>query len=108
MQRRVTKNPLPTGDQILKWKVLTPVKNNLLSHLLIVLGSLLATSAVHAQTPIAHWSFDSGTLTLEDGSGNIIGARDQTGNHNATLGAGLGSASAANGGPTFNSNPIPG
>jgi hypothetical protein len=56
---------------------------------------------------IAHWSFDSSTLTT-DGGGNITGAADSTGNHDATLGAGVGSASVANGGPTFNSNTIPG
>jgi hypothetical protein len=56
---------------------------------------------------IAHWSFDSNTLST-DGSGNITGAADATGNHNATLGTGVGSATVANGGPTFNSNTIPG
>jgi hypothetical protein len=56
---------------------------------------------------IAHWSFDSTSLS-HDGSGNIIGAADATGNHNASLGSGVGSASVANGGPTFNSNTIPG
>jgi hypothetical protein len=67
---------------------------------------IVGTTFGHAAT-IAHWSFDADTLTL-DGSGNIVGAADSTGNHNASLGAGVGSASAANGGPTFNSNTIPG
>ena len=56
---------------------------------------------------ISHWSFDANTLS-HDGSGNIIGAADQGGNHNASLGAGVGSATVAQGGPTFNSNTIPG
>src|SRR6187551_817895 len=55
---------------------------------------------------IAHWSFDANTLS-QDGGGNIIGAADEGGSHNASLGAGVGSASVANGGPTFNSNTIP-
>jgi hypothetical protein len=56
---------------------------------------------------ISHWSFDANTLSY-DGSGNITGAAEEGGNHNASLGAGVGSASVANGGPTFNSNTIPG
>jgi hypothetical protein len=56
---------------------------------------------------IAHWSFDANTLSF-DGSGNITGAADEGGNHNTSLGASVGSATPANGGPTFNSNTIPG
>jgi Concanavalin A-like lectin/glucanases superfamily len=44
---------------------------------------LLMATAAHAQTTIAHWSFDTATLAT-DGSGNITGAADSTGNHNAT------------------------
>src|SRR3954454_3967781 len=66
--------------------------------------SLWATAG-HAGM-IAHWSFDANTLS-QDGGGNIIGAADEGGNHNASLGAAVGSASVANGGPTFNSNTIP-
>jgi hypothetical protein len=54
---------------------------------------------------IAHWTFNTPSLTTS--AGNITGAADSTGNHNALLGASVGSASAANGGPTFNSTPIP-
>lgn len=63
-------------------------------------------SPVHAAL-IAHWSFDTASLST-DVDGNITGAADATGNHNAVLGTGVGSASAANGGPTFTSNGIPG
>ena len=71
------------------------------------LSMLLASSTATYAGMIAHWSFDANTLS-NDGSGNITGAADQGGAHNATLGAGVGSASVANGGPAFNSNPIPG
>jgi hypothetical protein len=68
--------------------------------------SLFITSA-HAAT-IAHWSFDTSTLST-DGTGNIVGASDATGNHNATIGMGVGSANGTTqGGPQFDSNPIPG
>ena len=77
---------------------------NVISALLA--SAALLTSAYAATTgTIAHWSYDTPTLTIV--SGNITGAADTTGNHNASAGAGLGSASVANGGPTFNSNPIP-
>ena len=59
---------------------------------LAVADGLLATQPALAQTVVAHWSFDSCTLT-HDGSGNIIGVADSTGNHNATAG-GLGASSA--------------
>ncbi len=79
----------------------------LLSFAALAAALLSATvSTVHAGI-IAHWSFDTPTITT-DGGGNITGAADSTGNHNASLGAGVGSASVANGGPTFNSNTIPG
>jgi hypothetical protein len=75
-------------------------------------AALLAAACLVLTTParaalIAHWTFDAASLST-DGGGNIIGAADQTGNHNATLGTGVGSATVANGGPTFNSNTIPG
>jgi hypothetical protein len=64
-------------------------------------------SQAHAAT-IAHWSFDTSSLTT-DGSSNIVGASDSTGNHNATIGMGVGSANGTTqGGPQFDSNPIPG
>src|SRR4029079_7767596 len=56
---------------------------------------------------LSHWSFDANTLST-DGSGNITGAAEETGSHNASLGSGVGSATVAQGGPTFNSNTIPG
>jgi len=56
---------------------------------------------------ISHWSFDANTLST-DGGGNITGAAEETGSHNASLGSGVGSATVAQGGPTFNSNTIPG
>jgi hypothetical protein len=65
---------------------------------------LLFGTDVGAAT-IAHWTFDTASLTTS--SGNITAAADATGVHNAVLGAGIGSATAANGGPTFNSNAIP-
>src|SRR3954447_5414269 len=68
---------------------------------------LIWSNFVFGATIVAHWSFDANTLSY-DGSGNIIAAADATGNHNASLGAGVGSATAAQGGPTFNSNTIPG
>jgi hypothetical protein len=58
----------------------------------------------HAAT-IARWSFDTASLTTA--GGNITGAADATGNHNAVPGMGIGSATAAQGGPTFISNAIP-
>jgi hypothetical protein len=33
---------------------------------------------------IAHWSFDTGSITVDGGSGNVTSAADDTGNHNAT------------------------
>jgi concanavalin A-like lectin/glucanase superfamily protein len=74
--------------------------------LLSLVALILGTDVVQAAT-IAHWSFDASSLS-HDGNGDIVGAADSTGNHNATLGSGVGSASVANGGPTFNSNTIPG
>ena len=71
------------------------------------LAALLVCSTASYAGMIAHWSFDANSLSF-DGGGNITGAADQGGNHNASLGAGVGSASVANGGPTFNSNTIPG
>jgi hypothetical protein len=71
------------------------------------LAALLVCSTASYAGMIAHWTFDANSLSF-DGGGNITGAADQGGNHNASLGAGIGSASVANGGPTFNSNTIPG
>jgi len=42
----------------------------------------ISIAPVHAGT-VANWSFDSGTLTVD--SGNIVGAADATGNHNASV-----------------------
>jgi len=67
----------------------------------------MSTCAIrgYATTIVAHWSFDANTLS-HDGSGNITAAADETGNHNASLGAAVGSATVAQGGPTFNSSTI--
>src|SRR5688500_18744140 len=46
--------------------------------------TMLGVTASARGAVVAHWSFDSGTLTL-DGGGNITGVADQTGNHNATV-----------------------
>jgi hypothetical protein len=69
-------------------------------------GAFILTSGyADIASTVAHWSYDSPTLTVV--SGNITGVADLTGTHNATAGSGIGSATAANGGPTFTSNPIP-
>ena len=62
----------------------------------LAMGGMLSVAPVlRAQTTIAHWSFDSGTLSF-DGRGNISGAADSTGNHNASVSvSGLGSAPAS-------------
>jgi hypothetical protein len=78
-----------------------------ISCLAVATAALVIDAHIASAATIAHWSLDSNSLST-DGSGNITGAADTTGNHNATLGTGVGSASAANGGPTFNSNTIPG
>src|ERR1051325_11281546 len=65
--------------------------------------SLALASAVYAQSTVAHWSFDTGTLTT-DGGGNIVGAADDTSNHNMVSGSGVGSGT----GNPYTSNPIPG
>jgi len=78
----------------------------LLSCLLSLPAVLIWSNCARAATIVAHWSFDANTLS-HDGSGNITAAAEQTGNHNASLGAGVGSATVAQGGPTFNSNTIP-
>jgi Concanavalin A-like lectin/glucanases superfamily len=54
---------------------------------LVLAGGLVAACPVRGQSVIAHWSFDTPTLSY-DGSGNIIGAADSTGNHDAVLGSG--------------------
>jgi hypothetical protein len=82
-------------------------KRRALSYLTALAVLLTFVTQAHAAT-IAHWSFDSSTLTT-DGTGNLVGASDATGNHNATIGMGVGSANGTTqGGPTFDSNPIPG
>ena len=63
----------------------------------LTIFALNAASGDIADT-VAHWSYDSSTLTVV--GGNITGVADSTGNHNATVGSGLGSGS-------FTSNPIP-
>src|SRR6476620_8284941 len=73
----------------------------------IAMAVLLLSASAGYSGMISHWSFDANTLS-HDGSGNITGAAAEGGNHNASLGAGVGSAPVANGGPTFNSNTIPG
>jgi hypothetical protein len=78
----------------------------LLSCLLSLPAVLVSSNFARAATIVAHWSFDANTLS-HDGSGNITAAAEQTGNHNASLGAGVGSATVAQGGPTFNANTIP-
>jgi hypothetical protein len=74
---------------------------------LAVLGSACIVTSGYADVTdlVAHWSYDTPTLTIV--GGNITGVLDLTGNHNAIPGTGIGSASVANGGPTFTSNPIP-
>jgi len=74
---------------------------------LAVLGATSFFTVAHADVSgtVAHWSYDTPTVTVLNG--NISGIADSTGNHNASPGSNLGSATAANGGPTFNSNPIP-
>lgn len=49
---------------------------------LALAGALMANQQVQAQSVISHWSFDTPTLT-SDGSGNITGAANSTGNHDA-------------------------
>ena len=75
--------------------------------ILVVLGTAFLLPAAHADVTatVAHWTYDTPTLTFL--SGNITGVADTTGNHNASVGSGVGSATVANGGPTFTSNPIP-
>ena len=73
--------------------------------LVLASGVILTSGNADIASTVAHWSYDAPTLTVV--SGNITGVADLTGTHNATLGSGLGSATAANGGPTFTSNPIP-
>ncbi len=63
---------------------------------------VLGVAVGHAGV-LAHWSFDTPTLST-DGSGNITGAADETGNHNAALGSGVGSGT----GNPYTSNTIPG
>lgn len=58
-----------------------PVKASWVTALALA-GGLVATPQVQAQSVIAHWSFDTPTLSY-DGGGNIVGAADSTGNHNA-------------------------
>jgi hypothetical protein len=60
------------------------------------------TRSVEAQTTVAHWSFDTATLTTA--GGNITAVADQTGNHHAT--PGLGGTGGATG-TTHLSQPFP-
>jgi hypothetical protein len=62
----------------------------------------LSAEPTEAQTGVAHWSFDTPTLTIDNG--NIIGVADKTTNHNATPGTG-GTGGAA--GNNFISQPFP-
>src|SRR5262245_11499485 len=74
----------------------------------IVVGiAVIAVAARQAagQSTIAHWSFDTASLTTS--GGNITGAADSTGLHNAvntqTTGSGAGSPYTSNVIPTSNS-----
>jgi hypothetical protein len=59
---------------------------------LSVIASTLVAAAARGQVPIAHWSFDTPTLTT-DGSGNITGVDDVAGAHDAVVSAtGVGAA----------------
>jgi hypothetical protein len=82
------------------------MKRHLSCLMFAVLASAVGPTACQAAT-IAHWSFDASSLS-HDGGGNIVGASEATGNHDATIGMGVGSGTGASGGPTFDSNPIPG
>lgn len=61
-------------------------------------ASLLLGARADIESTVAHWSFDSSTLTTL--AGEITGIADLTGAHNAAPGSGLGAAS-------LSSNPIP-
>jgi hypothetical protein len=69
----------------------------------LTLSSLALATAAYGQNTVAHWTFDSASLTT-DGGGNIVGVADATANHNMTPGSGLGSGT----GNPYTSNPIPG
>jgi hypothetical protein len=49
----------------------------------LFIAALLASAQAARGAVIAHWSFDTGTITT-DGSGNVLTAADETGTHNAT------------------------
>src|SRR3954468_9655091 len=69
----------------------------------VSMAGLFTTGPVHSQTTVAHWTFDTSSLTT-DGGGNIVGAADFTGNHNMVSGSGVGTGA----GNPYTSNPIPG
>ena len=66
---------------------------------LAAIAAVLTASSGRTQAAIAHWSFDTPTITV--GAAGITAATDQTGNHNAsTVYAGTGGTGA---GPQINS-----
>lgn len=65
--------------------------------------SVQVTALPAAVPVIAHWSFDSGALTVS--GGDITGAADSTGNHDMSVGANVGGANGVSG--SLNSIPIP-
>jgi hypothetical protein len=48
-----------------------------------MIAAVILTADVARGAVIAHWSFDTSTITV-DGSGNVLTAADDTGIHNAT------------------------
>ena len=109
--RRFAENPEILNFRVTTFPVATRSGGNNIVHmkrsLVAILGgaALLAPGYGDITETVAHWSYDAPTLTIAAGS--ITGVLDSTGDHNATPGSGIGSATVANGGPTFTSNPIP-
>jgi hypothetical protein len=68
----------------------------------LAVGMVAIASQAQVDT-IAHWSFASATLTT-DGSGNILGVADATGNHSMSLGLGIGGSNSV----LYSSTTIPG
>jgi hypothetical protein len=69
--------------------------------LIAVLGCVACAGSARAQAVLSHWTFDTASLTTS--GGNITGVGDQMNNHNAIVGAAMGSG----GGCPCNSNVIP-
>jgi hypothetical protein len=59
------------------------MKKNLVACLASVAALALTAGSTQAQVIISHWSFDTSTLTVDGGTGDITGASDSTGLHNA-------------------------